>query len=259
VGRRHGLDRTVITLGSSRRKPKGRSSDRSFPFSRSATQAVEAPGVRVGFRTIVSLALCAAAAGAVVAHLAIDVVGDYALTRDSYDNLRHGSRELVTGVALLVALLLAARGLRICCEIAADNRSRLLRPALRLRELLAMLFGAVAASATIVPAMEYLDGRLEGMPVRRLADAFGGSIALGLGTTLICAAFVALLVYVVAGWLISHRDSIATIIETFLRSFRDAARKSGYECVRQRFTPRRRRTINALRLAKRGPPETRFA
>jgi hypothetical protein len=222
-------------------------------------QAVEARGVRVGLRTIVSLALCAAAMGAALAHLAIDVVGDYALTRDSYDHLRHGSREVVTGIALLVAALLAARGLRFCCEIAADNRTRLLRPALRLREVVGMLVGAVAASAAIVPAMEYLDGRLDGQPVRRLGDAFGGSIPLGLGTTLVCATLVALLVYGLARWLISHRDSIATIIETFLRSFGDGVRSSGYERVRELFTTRRRRTISALRLAKRGPPETRFA
>lgn len=219
---------------------------------------VEASRVRVGPKTIVSLALCAAAMSAAMAHLAIDIVGDYALPRDSYDYLRHGSREVVTGFALLVAAVLAARGLRVCCEIATVNRTRLVRPALRMRQTIGMLLGAVAASAAIVPAMEYLDGRLDGTPVRRLGDAFGGSIPLGLSTTLICATLVALLVYGVARWLISHRDSIATIIETFLRSFGDGVRPSGYECI-ARLTPRRRRTVNALRLAKRGPPETRFA
>jgi lysylphosphatidylglycerol synthetase-like protein (DUF2156 family) len=194
-----------------------------------------------------------------MAHFLIDVVGDYALTRDSYDHLRHGSRELVTGVALLLAVTLAARGLWICCDIAAANRTRLLRPALRLRETLAMLFGAVAASIAIVPAMEYLDERLDGMPVRRLGDAFGGSIPLGLGTTLACAAVVTLLVFAVARWLISHRDSIVTMIETLRSRLSGAVRPSGYDLVAQLFTPRRRRTPNALRLSKRGPPETRFA
>jgi hypothetical protein len=222
-------------------------------------RAVEARGMRVGIRTLVSLLLCAAAAGAALAHLAIDVVGDYALTRDSYDHLRHGSRELVTGIALLLAAVLATRGLSICCEIAAANRTRLLRPALRLRETLAFLFGAVAASVVIVPAMEYLDGRLDGMPVRRLSDAFGGSIPLGLGTTLLSATLVALLVYAVARWLISHRDSVVTMIETLRRRAGGVVRPSGYHLVAQRFTPRRRRAPNALRLSKRGPPATSFA
>ena len=59
-------------------------------------------------------------------------------------------------------------------------------------------------------------------PFVTLIDAFGGSIPLGLGTTFVCAALVALFVCAVARWLISHRDSIATMIETFLRSFEES-------------------------------------
>lgn len=228
-------------------------------MNRRSAEAVEAPSVRVGFRTIVSLALCAAATAAAIAHVAIDVVGDYVLTSDSYDHLRHDSRELVTLVALVIAAVLAARGLRICCQIAATNRTRLLRPALRLSETLGMLFAAVGASAVIVPAMEYFDGRLDGVPVRRLSEAFGGSILVGLGTTLVCATLVTLLVYAVARWLISHRDAVATIIETLLGQTRGSLRPNSYSLVAQRVTPRRRRSPNALRLSKRGPPAISFA
>lgn len=206
-----------------------------------------------------SLALCAAAVGAAMAHLAIDVLGDYALPRDSYDYLRHGSRELMTGLALLVALLLAARGLRVCCEIAAKHRTRLQRPVLGLRETLAMLFGAVAASLAAVPAMEYFDGRLNGIPVRDLADAFGGSIPLGVATTIAAAGFFALIVYAVARWLISHRDSIAAIVEFLLQPFAGAPRAVRYDRLGRHLTPSRRRALRALRLAKRGPPATTFA
>jgi hypothetical protein len=223
------------------------------------TWVVEGHGVRVGFRTMASLALCAAAAGAAIAHSAIDVLGDYALTRDSYDHLRHGSRELVTGVALLVAVLLAARGLHICCDIAAKHRARLLRPVLGLRETVAMLFGAVAASLAIVPAMEYFDGRLDGIPVRGLGEAFGGSIPLGVATTIAAAGLLAAIVYAVARWLISHHDSIATIIEFLLRPFIGAPRNAGYDRLGRHAILRRRRAPNALRLAKRGPPAITFA
>jgi hypothetical protein len=211
--------------------------------------------VRVGFRTILSLTVCAAAIGATLAHFAIDVVGDYALTRDTYDDLAHGSRAIVGGIALLVAILLAAHGLRICCEIAAKNRARLRRPAFRLREILGMSLGAIVASIALVPAMEYLDGRFDGVAVARIADAFGGSIALGIGTTVVCAALTAALVCALARWLISHRDSIATIIESFLRSCDESIDPNGYERVQLGLTFRRR-TIQALRLAKRGPPQT---
>jgi len=214
--------------------------------------------VRLGLRTLVPLALCGAAAAAALAHFAIDIVGDYALPHDTYDNLQHGSRELLSGLALVLAVALAARGLRICCEIAAINRTRILRPPLRMWEVFGFLFGTVAVSAILVPAMECLDGGLAGVPVRELDDAFGGSILLGLGTTAVCAGAVALLVYAVARWLICHHDSIATIIETLLRPTACTVRPSGYDLTRHLCSPRRRRAIHALRLSKRGPPEAIF-
>lgn len=215
-------------------------------------------GVRVGLRTIFLLALAATAAGAALAHLAIDVAGDYLLPRDSYDHLRHGSRGLMTGIALAVTAMLVARGLRVCCEIAAKNRTRLVRPVLGLWETAAMVAAAVAASAAIVPAMEYFDGQLDGTPVRQLSDAFGGSIPLGLITTFLCVTFVAGLVFAVARWLISHRETVATLIETLLRRLTQSGCRNDYDLLAQRFTPRQRRAVNALRLSKRGPPANGF-
>ena len=181
-----------------------------------------------------------------MAHFAIDVAGDYLLARDSYDHLAHGSRELLTGLALVLAVFLAARGLKICCEIATKHRGRLARPVLGLREALGLIAGAVTASVVFVPAMELLDGRLDGAPVLRLADAFGGSILLGLTTTLLCASFVALLVYATVRWLISHRDSIATMLETLMRRVTEQAHtRTSYDLAAQRFTPRRRRAAHA--------------
>ena len=203
--------------------------------------------------------MCAAAAGAALSHLAIDVVGDFALARDSYDHLRHDSRDLVSGIALIVAVLLAGRGLRACCEIAAANRHRLARPLLGARDLLATLAAAIAGSVALVPAMELLDGRLDGVAVSNVADSFGGSIALGLATTLVCAALLALVILALARWLIAHRDSIVTIIATLLAPVDQAARPCAYEGSRRHSSIRRRRAPTALRLAKRGPPAICFA
>lgn len=193
-----------------------------------------------------------------MAHFAIDVAGDYLLARDSYDHLEHGSRELLTGLALVLAVFLAARGLKSCCDIATKHRGRLARPVLGVREALGLIAGAVTASAALVPAMELLDGRLDGAPVLQLADAFGGSILLGLTTTLLCASMVALLVYATVRWLISHRDSIATLLETLMRRVTETPHANGYDLAAQRFTPRHRRTPHAHRFAKRGPPATSF-
>ncbi|HEY2473540.1 MAG TPA: hypothetical protein VGI19_01945 [Candidatus Cybelea sp.] len=209
--------------------------------------------MRVGFVTLSSLALCAAAAGAAIAHEAIDVIGDFALAHDSYDNIAHGSRELLSGIALVLAVLLAARGLRSCCELARIHRNRVQRVTLGLPEMLGYLAAAVSVGCALVPAMEWLDGRADGVAVLQLSEAFGGSLALGLGTTIICASLISILVFAIARWLIAHRDTIAAIIETLLRRADDAVRPLSCILGRQRLTFQNR-TAHTLRLSKRGPP-----
>jgi hypothetical protein len=207
----------------------------------------------VGLRTLLTLVFCAAAVGAVIAHVAIDVVGDYALASDSYDYLQHDSRALVGGAALAIAVFLAARGLSACCAIAARNRTRLPSPPLDARELLAFVLAAVYGSVLFVPAMEWLDGRLDSAPVRHLDEAFGGSLLLGLVITVICAGAVAGLIYALVRWLICYRDVIATILETLLSWSGGAVRFFACDLDRYRLTFQRP-APNALRLSKRGPP-----
>ncbi|HEX3369623.1 MAG TPA: hypothetical protein VHS56_08615 [Candidatus Cybelea sp.] len=209
--------------------------------------------MRLRFWTLCSLALCAAAAAAAMAHVAIDVIGDFALRHDSYDNLAHGSRELVTAVALLVALTLALRGLKNCCEIAAHNRRRVARIAFGFRQTIAYLVATVLAGCAAVPAMEWLDARADGVTIDGLSDAFGGSVVLGLITTVACAAVVATLVFALARWLISNRESIAAIIETMLRRTGDSPRPSTQNLDRERLTFADR-VAYTLRFSKRGPP-----
>jgi hypothetical protein len=221
-------------------------------------EAVEARGVRVGLRTILTLAVCAAAASAAIAHFAIDVAGDFLLARDSYDHLRHGSRELVTGIAVVAAVVLAVRGLRVCCEIATSHRARLLRPVFGLRDAVVVFAGAALTGSAVVPGMEYLDGGLDGTPVHRLQDAFGGSISLGLAVTILCAAVVTAFVCAVARWLISHRDAVATIIETLLLLAAVPDGDGSYDLYAQRFTPRRKHAAHTLNLSKRAPPAISF-
>jgi hypothetical protein len=215
--------------------------------------------VRVGLKTLVPLAFCAAALAAATAHFFIDVVGDYALNHDSYDHVRHESRELVAFMAVLLAVILAVRGFQACCEIAARNRTRILPPARRAREGLAFTLAAIGLSVALVPSMEWLDGTLAGMPVVTLGDAFGGSLLLGLATTALCALGVAFAIYRFARWLISHRDSIAAIIETLLRAIDASPCRSQFDLARHGVTPQRRRTLHALALSKRGPPEILYA
>lgn len=199
-------------------------------------------------------ALCAASAAAALAHYAIDVVGDYALPHDTYDGVSHASRALLSGVALLVAFVLARRGLRACFKIATSRRGNLPAASFSLREWAGFVLAAIAGTAVFVPAMEWLDGRLAGVPVRELDDAFGGSILLGLATTVLCATLVASLIYAIAFWLLSHRDDIVAIIVTLCRRSDTTSRPCGHDLERGFLSPRRRRTAHALRLCKRGPP-----
>lgn len=214
--------------------------------------------MHAGLRTFVSLVLCAAAAGAVVAHVAIDFIGDYALAHDSYDTLQHDSRALVGGIALAIAFFLAVRGLSTCCAIALRNRTRLPSPPRDAHELLAFVLAAVSGSTLFVPTMEWLDGRFAGAPVRHLDEAFGGSLLLGVVTTVMCASVIAVLIYALARWLISYRDAIATILETLLRWHDGAVRCFACDLGRRRLTFRRP-APNALRLSKRGPPVAALA
>ncbi|MGA2760511.1 MAG: hypothetical protein ABSF08_09360 [Candidatus Cybelea sp.] len=211
--------------------------------------------MRLGLRTVLSLGACAAAAAAVLAHYVIDVVGDFALSHDTYDDVAHASRELGSGVALLIALFLAVRGVRICCEVAATNRYRLPQAAFSIRQRIVLFFSTIAASLAVVPAMECLDDRLAGAPITRLADVFGGSVWLGMGSTVLCAALGAWIVYAVASWLISHRDAIAEVIQAFLCRHRGAVRPRAQDLAFKLRTPWRRRTPHAFRLCKRGPPD----
>jgi hypothetical protein len=211
--------------------------------------------VRVGLKTLVPLAFCAAASAAAAAHFFIDVVGDYVLNHDSYDHLHHGSRELVGLLAVVLAVVLAVRGFRTCCEIAARNRSRIRTHASPAGEGFAFLIAALGLSVAIVPSMEWLDGSLAGVPVLTLGDAFGGSLLLGLAATAVCALVIGFVIYRFARWLISHRDSIAAIIETLLHTTDGPPCPSHYDLARYGVTPQRRRALHALALSKRGPPE----
>jgi hypothetical protein len=200
------------------------------------------------------LLLCASTAAAALAHYAIDVVGDYALRQDTYDAIEHASRGLVAGIALIVAAMLALRGLRACCDVALASRGRLATPAIGRGHVLGFLAGTVATTALLVPAMEVLDGQMAGDPVGGLGDAFGGSVLLGLIVVAVCAVAVAAAVVSIAVWLISHRDVIEAIVVTLLGRVRRALGPDVQERRRRGVRPHRVRTVNALRLCKRGPP-----
>jgi hypothetical protein len=197
--------------------------------------------------------MCAAASAAALAHFAIDVVGDYALRHDAYDGLAHGSREYAAALALVFAAVAAWRALRACCDLAQRARGRLATPQWTGAATGAYALVAMLTACVLVPAMEWLDNGVAGAPLSQLDDAFGGSFALGLCTTLLCAAIVTAIVYTFARWLLARRDFIIEIVATLLRRYNDvvAALRTDLEL---RGFHRQTSSAVALRLAERGPP-----
>jgi hypothetical protein len=204
---------------------------------------------------LVLLLVAAAAAAAAVAHAVIDVVADYAVAHASYDDVgSHGSRGLVVGVAISAASLIALRGLRLCCDVAARRGVHAPDPpSWRIAAPFSLATAMLACAA--VPAMEWIDTLLAREPLHDLGDAFGGSVALGVAITVACALLVAIVTFALVRWLLSHRYRIIAAIVAIIRD----ASAAQLDCARPRaFTvvPVRRRSVSSLRRSKRGPPRT---
>ena len=133
-----------------------------------------------------SLVLLSGAVSAVLAHLAIDAIGDVALAHDAYDGLAHGSRAFVAGLVLAGAALVAVRYLWELIERRSGSMPVLLREVRSARGWSRWRFTACVAIVAVVclAGMEYLDAALAATPIDGAGDLFGGSIALGLGVTL---------------------------------------------------------------------------
>jgi hypothetical protein len=199
------------------------------------------------------LVIAAAAAAAVIAHGTIDIIADYLVAHASYDDVSsHDSRGLVVGLAIVFAGLVALRGLRLCCDAVA-HRTLASSPAPSWRR--APLFAAATMllASFAVPAMELFDARLAGESLGGLDDAFGGSVFLGLATTLICAAAIAIAVFALARWILSHRDRIIAAIVGIVRfgSHAHGSPRRSRSFAGAPICPRR---LSALRRGKRAPP-----
>jgi len=96
--------------------------------------------------------------------------------------------------------------------------------------------------------------RLAGTALDGVDDAFGGSMALGLGVSVACAAVVALLIFGIAFWIVSHRDAIETIVVSLMGRSDGTVCPNTQELRRRSVRPHRLGTVYALRLCKRGPP-----
>jgi hypothetical protein len=200
-------------------------------------------------------AVAVAALAAALAHLAIDIAGDYLLPHDAYDDVAHDSRTVVAAAAAAMLLAGAARSL-YTSVLAALGRGGAPAAAIHVGAPLAFIGAVTALAVPLLLTMETVDAFAARRDVDDLGDLFGGSILLGLGTTLAVAMLVAAIAYVVLRFFVHARAAVARALGG---RFQPRERVSLHA-----FTTRAQRRCLAIArpaptryVAKRGPPTRR--
>jgi hypothetical protein len=205
-----------------------------------------------------ALMLVGAACGAaLLAHVGIDLAGDFLLARDTYDGIDHRSRSEVFVIAVALGSGALIRALWLALDEARTGR-------LRSRPSFEAVFGdrpwrfALAVVALTIPAlaaMECVDILAEGGRVDDPTDLLGGSAWLGLGLTMPIAVLVALVVRSIAKLVMgSHRALVTVISRLFALLARLAPRVEKSALEPGVGVPFRGRSILSRRSGKRGPP-----
>lgn len=199
----------------------------------------------------------AACAAAVLAHVAIDIAGDYVLAKDAYDALDHGSR---FGVSLL-ALAAAAGGLWAIIRAAlaeARGSHGALRAVLRAAAPSSPVrfLGIVALfSVPVLLGMAGLDAAVAGKPVDDLGDLLGGSFVLAGSMLALCAGLVSAAVLGFLRLLCRYHRTLVRVLEAFVRlalAFASAADPAGAR--REPGRPRTHASLRRCTSGNRAPP-----
>jgi len=200
-------------------------------------------------------ALAAAAVAALVSHVAIDIVANFVVAHDPYDDIEHGSRLFVVGVALTMAFGAAAA---VVWAALVDFR-------LGESELRSLIARAVATSpwrfaAAVAPAalavlvsMEMADALATTGRFCGLEDALGGSIPLGIAIVVAVSTAVALLVRWVLDVVDAAHRSIASAVGALLVGACRPPVAASHACgllVDERGSA----SVLARRFGKRAPP-----
>ncbi len=168
-----------------------------------------------------ALAICATALlAAVSAHIGIDVLGDYLVRDDSYDHVAHGSRVLFTFSALGLGTVAGIYVVSHLCAAAATLRQRVRMLSLPRTQVAGAIACIALLALVFVPVMETIDALRAGADVDSLADAFGGSLLLGISTTLGCALAWSGALLGVMAWLVRHRERVVQLLFELLNAGR---------------------------------------
>jgi hypothetical protein len=191
------------------------------------------------------LLLCSGLFAAALAHLAIDALGDVLLAHDTYDDAAHETRSVLAAFALAA---LAAFALR---HLVGALRGRSSMRALVPRAPAIFVLATVGVALAALGAMECLDATLAGQRLDDLGDVFGGSLALGATTLVVCAMSTAFGTIALLRALARATIAIVRAVRALTVA---SARGADLYARRARRQLRALRPAFALRSCKRGPP-----
>ena len=198
----------------------------------------------------------AGALAAAIAHVVVNVAGDYLLVRDSYDGIEHHSRALLlAGIGLLAILAtirtvfdaLDRRG-GTAASLLGLLRSALARP-------LAFAAGSTCLAIVFLAAMEAFDCALVSQ-VDDVNDLFGGSLLLGLTTVVVTGMLCGWLVRRVLNWIAAYEIPIAAFILSAFSSNAGRLAEIGAPSHARAVPTVNHGLLLSRRRHKRGPPRT---
>jgi hypothetical protein len=204
-----------------------------------------------------SMLAVAACGAALLAHVGIDVAGDFLLAHDTYDGLEHRSRSEIFAVALAFA---SASVLWVLWVAFQDVRGGGGATRLSVEDLLGrgpwrFLAAVVALSLPLLIGMEFLDVTWSGGRVDDVTDLLGGSAQLGLSIASVTAVFVGLTVRHLARVLLASQRAFVAVVHRLI-ALVARVRPQGDARPPERGAGRRagQRSILSRRFGKRGPP-----
>lgn len=165
-----------------------------------------------------ALVLVTGAISAILAHVVIDIAGDYVLPHDAYDGMEHHSRAIFAGVAVALAAIIVLRFLWEALDRRCTSLTELLRGLRAARGASPWRFVACVAAVALVAllGMEFADASSDRVVVNGFADLLGGSILLGLASVTFVSVAVAWCVRFALHALADWEPVLAALVERLL-------------------------------------------
>jgi hypothetical protein len=206
---------------------------------------------RAGLALVV---LFSALLSAALAHLAIDVLGDFMLAHDAYDGMQHTSRSVLACLALATAAAFAFRQLFGALDASTAGRRRAVQfiGAMLPRRLLPFAAATAGLALLALCAMEFVDASAAGIRVDDPGDLLGGSLVLGSLILIACATATAGIVFAALRALAGLTVAVVRAVHAlFMRRATAAAKPLAHRRLARTFALHPQL---ARRATKRGPP-----